>query len=107
MHQVTDGFNASVSRTLPASARTAHAILADPTQRRSILGRTATFTTDRPCKVVRFAWPEGRVAITFVTKGRTKCQIAIQHEKLPSAAAVRRAKNYWAAAAARWLTSLG
>ncbi|MBM3513348.1 MAG: hypothetical protein FJX59_06495 [Alphaproteobacteria bacterium] len=106
LHQVSDGFNASVSRTLPVSARAAHAMLDDDVQRRSILGRKVALTTNRPGKVVRFAWPQGRVFINFVAKGRAKCQIAIQHEKLPSAAAVKRSKSYWAAAANRWLKSL-
>ena len=48
-------------------------------------------------KSMRVAWPDGtRVDVGFTAKGRSKSQVAIQHDRLPDRAAVLRTKADWA-----------
>jgi hypothetical protein len=35
------------------------------------------------------------VSILFTAKSAAKCTVTVQHDQLPSAAAVKRMKSYW------------
>jgi hypothetical protein len=96
VHQKKDGFAASIGRTFTAPARALFAPFDEAAARRRLLGKPVTFSTRTRNKTLRFAWPDGgRVAIAFYPKPGGKTQVSVQHEKLPSAAAVTRAKTFW------------
>ena len=102
-HQTAVGFVANVTRTLPHTASTIHAALDDPKLRRRILARRVTFSTNRPGKVVRFAWGRdgGRVVIALAPKPGGRCQVAVQHEKMATRAEVAKMKVHWLCALTR------
>jgi hypothetical protein len=100
-HQKADGFSASVSRTLPASMGTVYAAVADARRRAKWLKEAITVTKATPRKSVRITWGDGtKVAVGFWDKtgksGGRKTQITLQHDKLKNAAAVGKAKKFWA-----------
>lgn len=99
-HQTTGGYNASVSRTLPHSTGSVHAVLNDASLRRRILGRAVVFSTNRPGKVVRFAWGRNgeQVIIAMTAKSRGKCQVNVQHERMAKRSDVAKMKAHWSAA---------
>lgn len=51
-------------------------------------------------KSMRITWSDGKtnLEVMFYPKAASKCQVTIQHGKLPSAAAGKRMKAYWAGA---------
>ena len=95
VHQTSGGFVANVSRTLPASAPAVHARIVAAAQ--NLFGRKVVFSTNRPGKSLRFAWGDDgtRVVIGYAPAGPGRCRIAVQHEKLKTAAAVKRMKDHW------------
>jgi hypothetical protein len=45
---------------------------------------------------MRMNWPDGTsVEIGFISKGRGKSQVAVQHGKLPDQATATRMKEFW------------
>jgi hypothetical protein len=82
VNQTTRGFSASVSRTIASSAAKAH--------------KAWTDDEIRAGKSLRITWPdETNVDVTITPRGKDKCVLAVQHDKLKSAAAVRGAKSFW------------
>ena len=53
-----------------------------------------------PGKSMRITWVDGRTSVeaNFYAKGLGRSQVAVQHNKLPDAAAGKRMKAYWAEA---------
>ncbi len=53
--------------------------------------------TSQASRSARFDWHDGqtRVIAGFYPKGKAKSQVALAHERLPNAAAAKRAKTYW------------
>lgn len=102
VHQKADGYSASVSKTLSATPTVLFHACTDETLRAKWIGRkTYTITTAVPNKSVRIAWGKGgatRVAFGFYAKGKTKCQLTIQHEKLGSSDEVMQMKTFWSKA---------
>lgn len=99
-HQKADGFSASVSRTLAAPMAKVFKAVSDAAKRRRWLPDELTVTKATPGKSVRIAWNDGtRVAVGFYDKtgkGGARTQITFQHDKLKNAAAVAKAKKFWA-----------
>jgi hypothetical protein len=90
-------FYVSVSRTLGAPVSEVYRAWEDARRRASWLGRPITVRTASRNKSMRITWDDdSSVHVYFVAKGPAKSQIAVQHEKLTSAAHVARAKTYWA-----------
>ncbi|HSB53290.1 MAG TPA: hypothetical protein VLD58_03005, partial [Gemmatimonadales bacterium] len=47
-------------------------------------------------KYLRVNWPDGTsVEVGFLSKGRGKAQVAVQHSRLPDQAAAARMKAFW------------
>jgi len=104
VHEKAEGFSAGVSRTLPFSAATLFAAWADAARRaRWLPDPYLEVRGARPDRTLRLAWVDGssRVVVAFNAKGEGRCQVVVQHERLPDAEAVARMKAYWAAALAR------
>lgn len=99
VHQKSDGFSASASKTIHAPISALSNAVTDETLRAKWMGKkTYTITKATPNKSVRMTWGKGgatRVSFGLYPKGKTKSQIAIQHEKLGSADEVAQMKTYW------------
>jgi hypothetical protein len=47
-------------------------------------------------KSIRLGWNDGSIiAVGFLTKGKSKSSVAVQHEKLPDRETAERLKQYW------------
>jgi hypothetical protein len=97
-YQRPTGFEVGVSKTFPVSAKRLFSAFADAGQRRRWLepGTLRTRTT-LPGKTARFDFRDGatRVHVYFVSKGRAKATVHIQHERLPDARAVEDMRAFW------------
>lgn len=103
-HQMPDGFQISVTKTLPASASRVFAAWQDAELRaRWLPDPVVTIRTMTPDKSVRLVWVDGssRVDVLLYPKGDHKTQVTVQHHKLPHAAAAAQMKVYWAEAVAQ------
>ena len=91
-------WEANKSRTFAVPADRLFRAFHDPGQRsRWLADAKPTVRTATPGKSMRMGWPDGTlVVVGFTPKGAGKCQVSIQHEKLPDQSAVLRAKAYWA-----------
>ena len=98
-HQSLDGtFQVSVSKTFPVGVGKLFKAFAETPQRNMWLerGMLKVRTTQRD-RSVRFDFREGasRVMVSFDPKDRSKTTVAIQHERLPDAAAVEEMRGMW------------
>ncbi len=100
-HEKPGGFEISVSRTAAGTVEHLFAAWSDARKRKRWLPDTA-FTIRRSTagKSLRFTWVDGKsdVNVAFSAKGTGKCMVVVQHAKLPSAAAAKKMKAYWASA---------
>ena len=90
-------YEASKSRTLPVSLTQLYQAFSRPSVRKRWLPDvTLTVSSATPNKYLRIIWEDGtRVNAGFSSKARSKAQVAIQHERLPSKEAADRMKGYW------------
>jgi hypothetical protein len=99
VHQKTDGYSASASKTFRTPLPDLYRAFTDEALRAKWLGRKQyTITKTTLNKSVRMAWGKAgatRVGINLYAKGKTKSQIALEHEKLGSADEVAQMKKYW------------
>jgi hypothetical protein len=53
--------------------------------------------TAHPPRSARFDWEDGstRVGATFISSGRAKSQVAVEHELLPDAKSAEQMKTFW------------
>jgi hypothetical protein len=96
--QRLDGhYEASKSKTLPASVSAVFRAFKDPrTRARWLAQPDVTVRTAKRDKTMRLGWPDGTiVAIGFIPKGTAKAQVAIQHLKLTSKAQATEVKAFW------------
>jgi hypothetical protein len=107
-HQTAAGYVAGVSRTFDAPTGKIFRAWVDARLRRRWLGHALlTITTATRNKSVRLAWADGtRTEAYFTSKGTARCQVAVQHSKLPGAKSVLKMKKYWAAALERLAKSV-
>ena len=105
LYQKADGrFAASASRTLDAPLARVYQAWANELQRAEWLPKgKMDVTTARENKSIRAAWDgnKSRVNIGFYGKDASRCQVALDHEKLASAADRAKMKKYWHSAFAR------
>jgi uncharacterized protein YndB with AHSA1/START domain len=97
-HQTTRGFQVSASRTLPISAAAAYRLWADEEERARWLPRARlTVRTATPAKSLRITWDADgtNVVVMLTPKGAAKCQMTVQHDKLPDAEAADRVQAHW------------
>jgi uncharacterized protein YndB with AHSA1/START domain len=98
VHEKSDGFSAGVSRTLPFTAAALFAAWSEKSQRaRWLSDPCVEVRTAKPDRSLRLTWVDGtsRVDVAFNAKGAARCQVVVQHERLPDAEAVARMKAYW------------
>ena len=90
-------FEAGKSKTLAAPVARVYRAFRDARSRRRWLGDVdLTVRTATPNKSMRVTWPDGSsVELYFAPKGDAKCQVAVQHVKLPDREAADRMKAYW------------
>ena len=99
-HETTRGFSVGASKTVPISAAAAFRLWNDPKERaRWLPGAQLTIRKATPAKSLRITWEvDGtNVDVGLTPKGADKCQIAVQHDKLPSAKSGERMQSFWRA----------
>ncbi len=97
-HETTSGFQVSASRTLAAPVAKVFKAWNEPRSRARWLNEPGLVVRKAtPEKSLRLTWSDGKtsVEVLLYAKGEAKTQVALQHSKLPSAAAVKRQKAYW------------
>jgi hypothetical protein len=104
VNQNANGFAANASRTVGIGIGKLYDAWSDPKMR-------ARWLPDAPVEVrrmtdgksMRMTWTVGdsSIDVGFARKGANKSQVAVQHGKLKSAAAVKRQKEYWGEALER------
>jgi uncharacterized protein YndB with AHSA1/START domain len=97
-HETPSGYQISRSKTLPVPAAKLFAAWFDPKGRRHwLMDSGITIRKATPNKSLRITWVDGKtnVEVHFYPKGADKCQVVVQHDKLPSAKAGERMKAYW------------
>ncbi len=99
VHQKLDGFSANISKTLNAPLRALYHACAEETTRAQWMGRKRyTVRKATPNKSLRLGWGKdnvSRVDLNLYTKGKSKSQIVVQHNKLAGADEVEKMKMYW------------
>jgi hypothetical protein len=96
--QRRDGsYEATKSRTFNVPVTTLFDAWADESIRRRWLdGASMKVRTATAPKSMRIDWEDGRIiAVGFLTKGKSKSAVAVQHEKLPDRETAERLKQYW------------
>jgi uncharacterized protein YndB with AHSA1/START domain len=102
-HETSEGFQISASKTIGAPIGKAFSAWNDVKSRQAWLGDAALqirkATAD---KSIRITWEQGpekgtSVEVYLYAKGQDKCQVAVNHTKLRSAAAGEKMKKYWSA----------
>ena len=99
-HQKSDGFAASVSRTVPMAATDVYAAMMDTKSRKIWVG-AAKFEVTKASenKTIRWRFEDGtRASVMLYAKGANRTQISVQHEKLPDQDAVNDRKAFWSGA---------
>ena len=105
-HQKTDGFSVSVSRTIEVGAARVFEAWSDELVRsRWLAGAWITIRRATAPKSLRLTWNAGEglpaepratsVEVSIYAKGDARCQVAVQHNRLPSAADVERMRAFW------------
>ncbi len=108
-HETAAGYQISVSRTLPFSASKLFQMWHDYDVRRKwLVGDALAIRTATPNKALRGSWANGktRVAVSFYAKGRSKCQVVVEHTRLGGSAQASRMKKHWAEALDRLRNAL-
>lgn len=108
-NQQANGYTASVSRVLYAPLDRVYSAWTDENTREKWLLETQLIVRKAtPNKSMRIAWDDGtRVSVEFYEKGEAKCQVVVQHSKLPDAGAVESMKLFWSEAFGRLKGMLG
>lgn len=96
-HQKPNGYEISVSRTLPVPLRSVYQSVANVGRRNAWLEedglqvRKAT-----PKKSLRLTWSDGKTSVEFYfAEKAAKTQLVVQHSKLADAKTAARMKTYW------------
>ena len=97
VHQKTDGYSFSISRTIPVSANTIFNAWTQPKiVARWLNGEKFEITTSTRGKSIRLRWPDQtRVSVMLYPKSDDKAQVVIEHLKIPNAAAMKKLKSFW------------
>jgi len=97
------GFDISRSKTLAVSAPRAFAAWKDAARRRAWLKNSpATLRTAKANRSIRLSWSgDTVVSVNFHRRSRARCQVVVDHTKLPDAGSAERMKAFWAGALVR------
>jgi uncharacterized protein YndB with AHSA1/START domain len=90
-------FEAGKSKTFAVPVARVYRAFRDARLRRRWLGDVAlTIRRATPNKTMRVTWTDATsVEVYFVPKGDRKCQVAVQHVRLPDRESADRMKAYW------------
>lgn len=107
-HEKADGFAVSASRTIGVTVERAFAAWCDDGQRAAWLAEPITIRRATPHKSLRITWADGtsNVEVNLTPKGDARCQVAVEHGRLPDAEAAARMKEFWKGAVTRLKTVL-
>lgn len=97
-YEKAGGFSANASKTIAVPLAKLYQAWSDTRQRNRWLGeKGVVLRSTTPEKSMRLTWSDGKsnVLINFYTKGESKSQAAIEHEKLANAAAAKKMKAFW------------
>ena len=96
-HQVSDGYSASVSRTINVPIAALYSAWMGR-GRAKWLPDEFTVRKATENRSIRITWGDGtNVEVMFYPKGEGKAQVTVQHGKLRSQATVGKIKKFWAA----------
>ncbi|MEP0846797.1 MAG: hypothetical protein HRF50_08245 [Phycisphaerae bacterium] len=98
-HQRPDGYAVSGSKIIACPVSEAFRSWQDSRRRaRWLPHERITIRTATPDKSMRITWSDGvsSLSANFYSKGDRKCQVAVQHGKLPDRRAAERMKAFWA-----------
>lgn len=101
INETPDGFQLSVSRTMPLPTARAFTAWTDARRRAAWLGRARLeIRKATPHKTIRITWNGGptSVEVYFYPKAAGRTQVVVQHRKLGRASDVPKMKKFWAAA---------
>ena len=104
-HQMADGFEVSVTRTVNAERdRALEAFTIDALRARWLPDAPIVPRPSRSKLTARFDWtdPASRLMVTIVPKDAGRCLVAVAHGRLPDAETAERLKVAWRG----WLTNL-
>lgn len=95
--QMPDGsFTANKSKTLPLEAEPLDAALRDPAAYDDLFPGLQVDLRSRPdSKAVRLGFGEGIAVLSVAAKAAGKCQVAVQHQKLPDSESLERWRFFW------------
>lgn len=102
VHEKTDGYSASISRTLNAPLERVYSLWADDTLRKKWLGVDGEIRKATENRSLRITRPDGtHVEVLFYPKAEGKMQVTVEHTRLADAVAVQAQKEFWSTAIAR------
>ena len=98
-HEKPEGYEITKSKTFAAPLAAVYDAWNDK-EKRGLWLKDPGFEIRKaaPDKSLRFTWVDGetQVVADFSSQGVSKCQVAVQHSRLPSAKAAANMKAYWA-----------
>ena len=98
-HEKPGGYEIGKSKTILSPVGKVFSAWVDqPTRRRWLADAKLTIRKATRPKSVRIAWGNGEstLDVNLYPKGVGKCQVTVQHGKLPSADQAEKMKTYWA-----------
>ena len=99
-HEKSGGFEISRTKVIEAPVSAVYQAWLKPASRTRWLAKSVSIRTSTANKSMRLNWADGeqRLSVEFYSKGPGKSQVAVQHGKLPTAAAAEKAKTFWSSA---------
>ena len=97
-HQMPQGYQISVSRTLEVPVSTLYRSWSDDRIRqRWLSGECITIRKATPNRSMRITWTDAKTSleVNFYGKGDARSQVVVQHSKLASSDDGERMKSYW------------
>jgi len=91
-------YEVNASKTVAVPVERLYEAFADPALReRWLPGAAVEVRTARPAKSIRANWDDGstRLVIAFTTRGESKSQVALAHERVPDAGTADKLKAFW------------
>jgi hypothetical protein len=108
-HETQAGYQISVSRTLPFPVSELFKMWHNKQVRsRWLIDDALAIRTATANKTLRGSWENGktRVVVGFYPKGKSKCQVLMEHTKLGGSVEASRMKKYWSEALDRLRNAL-
>lgn len=103
VHQKPNGYEISVGRTIAAPVTMLFKAWNDAHTRNRWLSESVTIRKATENKSMRVTWEDNAtiLSVNFYPKGDAKCQVVVQHTKLPDAHAAEQMKTCWSEALER------